>query len=143
MSLREELVNAALHWEKRFGVAPPITSSLSEYDAAMLVGMTEDQYSDCMRGRTAVSKGDDFVFNGIRYQIKGNRPSGKKGSFITLVPKAKNYDWDKLIWIRYDTNYEMLEAWEWDVEDYIESFYNKNRMSPNDYRQGKCLYRIN
>ena len=31
------------------GVAPSITSSISEYDAAMLIGMSEKEYSDYMR----------------------------------------------------------------------------------------------
>ena len=42
--LRAELVATALRWEHRFGNAPSITSVLSEYDAAMLVGMSEDEY---------------------------------------------------------------------------------------------------
>ena len=45
--LREELIKIALQWQERFGVAPSITSAISEYDAAMLVGMPESEYSDC------------------------------------------------------------------------------------------------
>jgi len=140
MSLREELVDIALRWQNRFGVAPSITSAVSEYDAAMLVGMTESEYSQYMQDKTAVSKGADFVFNGIRYQVKGNRPSGKKGSKVTWVPKAKNYHWDKLIWILYDKNFEMVEAWEWTRDDYIRAFNNNNRLYPKDYRKGRCLF---
>jgi hypothetical protein len=94
------LIDVALDWQERFGVAPQITSTLSEFDAAMLVGMSEAEYSAFMQDKTAVSRGSDFEFNGIRYQVKANRPSGKKGSTITNVPKARNYDWDRLIWIR-------------------------------------------
>ena len=119
MILRDKLVNIALEWQDSFGVAPSITSALSEYDAAMLVGMPENEYSEYMKDKTAVSKGADFVFNNIRYQVKANRPSGKKGSFVTMVPKASNYEWDKLIWILYDKNYVIQEAWEWCVKDYI------------------------
>ena len=111
MSLRNKLVDTALQWQERFGVAPSITSAISEYDAALLVGMTENEYSDYMQDKTAVSKGADFIFNKTRYQVKANRPSGKKGSFVTMVPKATNYEWDKLIWILYDKNYVMQEAW--------------------------------
>ena len=95
-----------------------------------------------MKDKTAVSKGADFVFNNIRYQVKANRPSGKKGSFVTMVPKASNYEWDKLIWILYDKNYVIQEAWEWCVKDYILAFDNIKRLSPNHYRKGKCLYQI-
>ena len=139
--LRDELAKIALQWQERFGVAPSITSAISEYDAAKLVGMSEDEYSEYMKDKTAVSKGADFVFQNIRYQVKANRPSGKKGSFVTMVPKASNYEWDKLIWILYDKNYIMQEAWEWEVEDYKLEFDSKNRLSPNDYRKGRCLYK--
>ena len=104
MMLRDELVRISLEWQEKFGVSPQITSTISEYDAAMLVGMSEPEYSEYMKDKTAVSKGADFVFNNIRYQIKANRPSGKPGSFVTLVSKASNYLWDKLIWILYDKN---------------------------------------
>lgn len=138
--MRNKLVTLALSWQKKFGVAPSITSAISEYDAAMLVGMTVNQYSKSMINRTAVSPGSDFEFNGILYQVKANRPSGKKGSLVTKVPKARNYNWDKLIWILYDKFYVMQEAWEWDVEDYKKAFANKKRLSPNDYRKGKRLF---
>ncbi len=140
--LRDKLVEVALEWQSKFGVSPSITSTVSEYDAAMLVGMSEPEYSEYMKDKTAVSKGADFVFNNIRYQIKANRPSGKPGSFVTLVSKASNYLWDKLIWILYDKNYVMQEAWEWDVEDYISSFDIKKRLSPDDYRKGRRLFPI-
>lgn len=51
-----------------------------------------------------------------------------------MVPKASNYEWDRLIWILYDKNYVMQEAWEWNVEDYKMAFENKDRLSPEDYR---------
>ena len=127
MILRDKLVNIALEWQDSFGVAPSITSALSEYDAAMLVGMPENEYSEYMKDKT---------------QVKANRPSGKKGSFVTMVPKASNYEWDKLIWILYDKNYVIQEAWEWCVKDYILAFDNIKRLSPNHYRKGKCLYQI-
>jgi hypothetical protein len=94
-----------------------------------------------MKPKTAVSKGTDFMFNGIRYQVKANRPSGKPGSYVTMVPKATNYEWDKSIWILYDKNYIMQEAWEWNVKDYIIAFDNVKRLSPAHYRKGKCLYK--
>lgn len=140
MALREKLIEIALKWQEKYGVAPQIVATVSEYDAAMLVGMTDGEYSEYMHNKTAVNKGFDFVHNGVRYQIKGNRPSGKKGSFVTKVPKANNYEWDKLIWILYDKNFVMQEAWVWDVQDYISAFKNIERLSPNHYRKGTLLY---
>lgn len=58
-----------------------------------------------------------------------------------MVPKATNYEWDKLIWILYDKNYVMQEAWEWCVKDYQAAFDGIKRLSPNHYRKGKCLYK--
>jgi hypothetical protein len=98
--------------------------------------MSDTQYSEFMQDRTAVSRGHDFVFNGIRYQIKAHRPSGKPGSHITNAGKANNYDWDKLIWIRYDKNYVIQEAWLWDRDSYISELGSKNRISPYDMRSG-------
>ena len=139
--LRDKLVEIALRWQERYGVAPSITSTISEYDAAMLIGMSENEYSDYMRDKTAVNKGNDFVLNNTRYQVKANRPSGKKGSFVTMVPKATNYEWDRLIWILYDKNLVMHDAWEWEVKDYKLAFDNIKRLSPDHYRKGRCLYK--
>ena len=138
--LRQRLVAASLEWEASFGVAPHITSALSEYDAAILIGHSDETFSrDCV-GRTAVTKGCDFVFNGLRYQVKANRPSGKKGSFVTLVAKATNYDWDRLVWMLYDKHYVLQEAWEWTVADYRMAFEAKSRLSPADMRMGRKLF---
>ena len=139
--LRDELVKISLQWQERFGLAPSITSTISEYDAAMLVGMSENEYSDYMKDKTAVNKGSDFVFKNLRYQVKANRPSGKKGSFVTIVPKTTNYEWDRLIWILYDKNYVIQEAWEWGVEEYKDAFDAIKRLSPDHYRKGRCLYK--
>jgi hypothetical protein len=139
--LRNKLVEIALQWQERYGVAPSITSTISEYDAAMLVGMSENEYSAYMKDKTAVNKGSDFVFNNTRYQVKANRPSGKKGSFVTMAPKAANYEWDRLIWILYDKNYVIQEAWEWGVEEYKDAFDAIKRLSPDHYRKGRCLYK--
>jgi hypothetical protein len=139
-SLREKLVSVALEWQERYGIAPQITTPISEYDAAMLVGVPEQEYSVFMQDITAVNRGSDFTFNNLRYQVKGNRPSGKPGSKITMVPKATNYDWDVLIWVMYNKYYEIQEAWQWEVEEYKEAFHEKTRLNPNDYRKGKQLY---
>lgn len=138
-SLRKELVDATLRWERAFGVAPAITSALSEYDAARLIGHTEASFGEDCVGRTAVTKGSDFRFGGVRYQVKANRPSGKPGSFVTLVSRAANYDWDRLIWILYDRYYVVQEAWEWDVGPYRTAFGEKTRLAPRDMRRGRRL----
>jgi len=135
--LRQKLVETALEWEKAFGNAPPITATLSELDAALLVGCSIDHYSTCMQGSTAVQKGYDFFYSDARYQVKANRPSGKPGSFVTWVPKATNYDWDFLVWILYDQEYEIQEAWQWSVSAYREAFDSIKRLSPTHYRQGR------
>ena len=139
MNIRQQLISTALQWQERFGVAPAITSPLSEYDTTILVGCPEEDYSRFMQDRTAVSKGADFIHNGKRYQVKANRPSGKPGSPVTLVAHARNYDWDYLIWIHYTTTYEIREAWIWDVDDYKKAFHLVARLSPDHMRKGKRL----
>ena len=138
--LRQKLVDIAIVWERTFGNAPSVTSALSEFDAAKLVGCSIEEYADSMQGMTTVQKGYDFKYKGLRYQVKGNRPSGKRGSFVTLVPKAKNYDWDFLVWILYNPQYEIQEAWLWEVSAYKAAFDSIKRLSPSHYRQGKKLF---
>ena len=141
-ALREQLVQTGLEWERRFGVAPSITSTLSEYDAAQLVGHNDDSFAgDCV-GRTAVTRGSDFTYLGKRYQVKACRPSGKPGSTITKVPKASNYDWDLLIWVLYDQRYRVLEAWLWEVDAYRASFHTVARLSPAMMRAGRPLHML-
>jgi len=137
--LRDELVNIALRWQHRFGVAPSITSTISEFDAALLVGCSESEYSNFMQSRTAVSRGFDFEHNDIRYQVKAVRPSGKPGSKITNAGKARNLDWDVLIWIRYNKYYEIQEAWSWNVRSYESEIYPLKRVSPENIRNGVRL----
>ena len=102
----------------------------------MLIGFSFADYSKYMQGMTAVQRGYDFIFDGNRYQVKANRPSGKKGSFVTLVPKAKNYEWECLVWILYNPIYEIQEAWLWSRDAYINAFDSVKRLSPKHYRQG-------
>ena len=137
--LRARLVTIALEWERAFGNAPSITTALSEYDAAMLLGLTQLEYSNAMQGSTAVQRGYDFKHNGIRYQVKGTRASGKRGSKITKVPQATNFDWDELIWVTYNDKYEIQEAWLWDVRSYESQFKALKRLSPLHMRAGKCI----
>ena len=137
--LRQKLVSIALEWQATFGISPPITSTLSELGAALILGCKLDEYALCLKDRTAVSKGYDFMFQSKRYQVKANRPSGKKGSFVTLVAKAKNYEWDYLIWILYNQEYEIEEAWIWDVETYKAKFDSMKRLSPKHMRIGRKL----
>jgi hypothetical protein len=137
--LRDRLVRLALDWEAAFGNAPSITSAVSEFDAARLIGCPVDDYSRAMQGSTAVQKGFDFRHENVRYQVKACRPSGKKGSFVTRVPKATNYDWDVLIWILYDPAYEIQEAWLWTVDAYRAKLDAVSRLSPQHMRQGRRL----
>lgn len=137
--MRDELVAAALRWEAAFCNAPAITSALSEYDAALLLGMQPKDYAEAMKGSTVVQRGFDFRFQEFRYQVKANRPSGKPGSTVTLVAKAANYDWDRLIWILYDRAYAVKEAWLWEVDSYKLEFHLLKRLSPAHYRRGHRL----
>ena len=138
--IRTRLVSTALKWEELFGVAPAITSALSEYDASQLVKMPIKEYRSGCKDRTAVTPGYDFIYGKCRYQVKANRPSGKPGSRVTKVGKARNYEWDKLIWILYDKYYELQEAWEWTRRKYRDKFEGVKRLSPNDMRKGKRIF---
>ena len=138
--LRDLLVQISLEWERRFAVAPQITASVAEYDAAKLVGTSLKIGKGRKKSDTAVTRGMDFRKDNIFYQVKSNRPSGKLGSKVTLVGKATNFDWHKLVWILYDRGYNIEEAWEFACNKYRELFEYKKRISPEDMRKGTKLY---
>ncbi len=139
-SARSDLVRACLNWEGVLGIAPAITSRLSELDAAVLVGCPLPKLRKQWTSSTAVTKGTDFVKDGIRYQVKANRPSGKPGSLVTLVAKPKNTDWDILIWILYDREYQIQEAWRWSVAAYKEKLEALPHIRPKHLRLGDRLF---
>jgi hypothetical protein len=60
---------------------------------------------------------------------------------VTLVGKAKNYNWNKLIWILCTTA-AMLSGrlWEWHVDEYGVRFDTVNRLSPAHMRQGRRIF---
>lgn len=138
--LRDLLIRVSLEWEKRFAVAPPITSAIAEYDAAKFAGTSLNVGKGRRESDTAVMKGYDFRKDSLRYQVKSNRPSGKPGSPVTLVGRANTFDWDKLIWVLYDREYDIQEAWEFECSKYKELFESKKRLSPEDMRKGKKLH---
>ena len=138
--LRDLLVQISLEWERRFAVAPQITASMAEYDAAKLVGTSLRIGKGRKESDTAVTKGVDFRKGNIFYQVKSNRPSGKPGSKVTLVGKATSFDWHKLVWILYDREYNIEEAWEFTRNKYRKLFESKKRISPEDMRMGTKLY---
>ncbi|MCW3999897.1 MAG: hypothetical protein NWE93_06635 [Candidatus Bathyarchaeota archaeon] len=138
--LRDMLVQVALEWERRFSVAPRITADIAEYDAAKLVNTSLRIGLGRKNEDTAVTKGCDFCIGNDRYQVKANRPSGKAGSVVTLVGKAQNFAWDKLIWILYDRNYKIQEAWMFGANKYKSLFENKKRLCPTDMRKGLRIY---
>lgn len=141
LSLRDKLVQVALQWQQKYGVAPHITSAISEYDAARLVGCSETDYTTQMALRTAVGRGHDFIYDNKRYQVKANRPSGKPGSLVTLVSNPTNDEWDRLVWVLYDKNFVMQETWLWEIGAFRREFQPKQRLSPAHMRRGLCLYK--
>lgn len=138
--LRGLLAKVSLEWEKRFAVAPRITADLAEYDAAKLAGTSLRIGKGRKETDTAVVRGIDFWKENLRYQVKSNRPSGKPGSPVTLVGKASNFDWDMLIWILYNRDYQIEEAWEFNTDHYRRLFQSKSRISPDDMRKGLKLF---
>jgi len=133
--IRKQLVSIAREWQLQFGVAPAIVSALSEYDAAMLIEMPETEYSASMKNATAVRRGFDFVYEDTEYQVKANRPSGRPGSRVTKVGNPKNDNWSVLIWILYDCDYNLLEAWRWSRADFRIKYLQGQRLSPDHIRQ--------
>jgi hypothetical protein len=80
-----------------------------------------------------------FIHDQLRYRVKANRPSGKPGSKVMLVSRARNYEWDHLIWILCDSAFRNVEAWSWEVDDYRRRFESVKRLGPKEMRGGKQL----
>lgn len=139
-ALRDQLVATALEWQRTYGVAPAITATVSEYDAARLVGVPETQIATAIGDASAVRKGFDFTWDGLRYQVKANRPSGRRGSPVTKCAKASNYDFDVLLWLLYDQLYVLQEAWRWDVESYRVICGPLIHVRPQHMRQGTRVF---
>jgi hypothetical protein len=137
--LRDLLVKVSLEWEKRFGVAPRVTCDIAEFDAARLVGASLRLGNGRCSADTAVTNGVDFRKGSEHYQVKSNRPSGKPGSKVTLVGKATNYNWNKLVWILYDKFYNIEDAREFNCDKYKLFFESKKRLSPDDMSLGTKL----
>jgi hypothetical protein len=142
--LRRQLVRASLEWERYFGVAPSITSAISEVDAARLVGMKESDYCEGGKSRTAITKDTDFKFKGIRYQVIANRPSGRRWSKVKLVSRKterkSRCGWDRLIWILYDRHYVIQESREFTADEYRLKF-RTTRPYANDMLKGRQVSR--
>ena len=77
--LRRRLVEIALQWQECFGVAPAITSVVSELDAARLVGMPDDEYCAGGADRTFVTKRLRFQIQGLPIPSKGQSPERQAG----------------------------------------------------------------
>jgi hypothetical protein len=52
--VRSYLVRTVLEWEKLFGVAPSITSSVSKLDVALLINFSPEEYGRAMCGVTGI-----------------------------------------------------------------------------------------
>ena len=77
MTLRDRLVKTALAWQDQYGVAPAITTAISEYDAAVtLLGMLQDEYRQSQVQATAVQPGHGFVRDSSAIRSK---PTGLAG----------------------------------------------------------------
>ena len=59
-----------------------------------------------------------------------------------MVAKPKNYEWDHLIWMLYNREYDLQEAWIWGVAEYRTAFEGVKRLSPAHMRSvgGECLW---
>lgn len=88
---------------------------------------------------SAVRRGYDFTWEGLRYQVKANRPSGRRGSPVTKCAKATNYDFDVLLWLLYDPAFVLQEAWRWNVGPYREVCGPLVHVRPQHMRQGQRL----
>jgi hypothetical protein len=114
---------------------------LREYDAAIKLGHNEDEYIDSIKGRGSVGRGYDFVFNNERIQVKANRPSRRPGAAVwNSGPKVNTDSWDILIYILYDEDYKIQEAYRFDSRTYESMFSGRASLRLKDMRKGAVLF---
>lgn len=146
MTVRDQLVQTLSKWEERFGFFPGqagITAAVSEYDAAMMLGHNEDEYIASITGRGPVGRGYDFVFNSKKIQVKANRPSRRPGAAVwNAGPRVNTDGWDILIYILYDEDYVIQEAYQFDSDTYENMFANRTSLRLEDMRKGENLLNI-
>jgi hypothetical protein len=138
-SLRDQLVNSILEWQEKYGNAPHITSTISEYDAARLIGMSEEEFAARERGGTPSSREFNFIYREKRYRVQGKRRFSDRPGSTAIHRKPANYEWDYFIWILYNKSYEIEEAYLWEVAAYKENFDQNDRMPLRDMRSGQRL----
>ena len=144
-SLRDQLVNSTLEWREKYGNAPTITQSISEYDAARLIGMSEEEYSE----RTIDSRRRfNFIYKKKRYQVHGTRQFSQLPESVAIEKKTIKYGCNYFIRVLYNKSYEIQEAWLWDINSVngpdtgkgLKQYFESNdRMTFADLRLGKCL----
>jgi hypothetical protein len=144
MIIRDQLVQIVLKWEEMFGFFPGqagITAAISEYDAAIkILKHNEAEYKASIERRTAVGRRFDFEFNNEKFQVKANRPSRHLGATVwNAGRKVKTDGWDILIYILYDEDYEIQEAYQFDSETYERKFSDRTSLRLEDMREGKNL----
>jgi hypothetical protein len=141
-SLRDRLCEVASKWEEKYRARLSIISAIAEFDAARIIGLSEEEYVERERGGRFSS---GFIFREMRYRVMGTQRKelGERPGSTVIHKKPTNYDWDYLIWIRYNKLFVIEEVWRWNVVAYKEYFHQRDSMTLNDMRLGENLLRTN
>lgn len=128
-TFREMLVDLACHWQDPLGVTPAVNYAVARYDAAALAGLAE---SRCR----AVASGADFDHEGLRYQVIASRDPEP-----ARIPVVRRRGWDCLIWLVYDRDYALLEAWRCEGEALRARWGDSRVLGSDCLRLGEDLLR--
>lgn len=128
-TFRELLVDLACHWQDPLGVTPAVNYAVARYDAAALAGLAEPR---CR----AVASGADFDHEGQRYQVIASRDPEP-----ARIPVVRRAGWDRLIWLVYDRDYALLEAWSCEGEALRARWGDSRILTSDCLRLGEDLLR--
>ena len=131
---REQLISQSLAWESAFGKSPSITGELGEIDAIFSLGFLTPETLRKRRSASAVKSKSDFEVNGLRYQVKANRPSGRPGSKVTKIGVPKPDGWDELLWVLYNKDYRVQEFWKIDHRTFWQALGGNKHLRPKIIR---------
>lgn len=81
--------------------------------------------------RTVQSLHEEVAKWCVRAVLKSRAQRGllgiSRGGALANATRVSNYEWDRLIWILYDREFKMLEAWERAADAYRSAFHTVER----------------
>ncbi|MEO5330417.1 MAG: hypothetical protein H7839_00210 [Magnetococcus sp. YQC-5] len=139
--IRDNLVSVALEWQDKYGVSPVNLNVIAGWDAAILAGMSDEDYASYQMERKYQSLREvDFVYHRQKILVKAFRQIIPLEFGMKYVSKPLQTEWNLIIFILYDSYYSIIGAWQMSHEEYMLKLGDQEKLTPEDYQKGKKIY---